>query len=120
MSNLIPKAVGPYSAYRVVGDFVYVSGQLGLHPETNELDLDVVSQAKQSLTNIQNILKELGLSLDNVVKTTVLLDNIDDFVTVNEVYATFFKEPYPARSAFAVKNLPKGALVEIEVIAYKK
>lgn len=120
MSNLIPKAVGPYSAFRVVGDVIYVSGQIGLDPSINEMVAGgVEEQAKQALTNITNILKSQGLTMNNVVKTTVLLADIKDFVTVNEIYATFFKEPYPARSAFAVKDLPKGALVEIEVIAYK-
>ncbi len=119
MANLIPKAVGPYSPYRVVGDYIFVSGQIGLNPETNELVEGVEAQAKQSLTNIKNILKTEGLDMSNVIKTTVLLADIKSFVPVNEIYATFFTEPYPARSAFAVKDLPKGALVEIEVIAHK-
>lgn len=120
MENLIPKAVGPYSAYRVVGDYMYISGQLGLDPETNTLKEGLQEQAKQSLTNLKNILKAEGLDMKDVVKTTVLLANIEDFAAVNEIYATFFKEPYPARSAFAVKDLPKSGLVEIEAIAYIK
>lgn len=119
MSNLIPKAVGPYSAYRVVDDYVYISGQIGLDPETNELELDLSSQTKRILENIKNILAKENLTMDNVIKTTVLLSDIHDFVPVNEIYMTYFNEPYPARSAFAVKNLPKGALVEIEVIAHR-
>ncbi|MDK9580319.1 Rid family detoxifying hydrolase [Sneathia sanguinegens] len=119
MENLIPKAVGPYSAYRMVGDYLYVSGQIGLDPTVNELKEGLEEQAKQVFTNIKNILAVNGMTMDNVVKTTVLLDDIKDFVKVNEIYATFFKEPYPTRSAFSVKALPKGALVEVEVLAHK-
>ena len=117
----IPNAVGPYSAFYVVGDFLYISGQLGINPETNLIEGKTAKeQAKQSLENIKTILEINGLTTKNVVKTTVLLDSIDDFVNVNKVYATFFEEPYPARSAFEVAKLPKGGLVEIEVIAYMK
>lgn len=119
MENLIPKAVGPYSPFRISNNTIYISGQLGLDPITNTLKESVVEQAKQSLTNIANILKLNGYKMSDVIKTTVLLDDINDFTKVNEVYATFFTEPYPARSAFAVKSLPKSALVEIEVIAVK-
>ena len=120
MENLIPKAVGPYSAYRMVGDYLYVSGQIGLDPAVNELKEGLEEQAKQVFTNIKNILAVNGMTMENVVKTTVLLDDIKDFVKVNEIYATFFKEPYPTRSAFSVKALPKGALVEVEVLAHRK
>lgn len=119
--SLIPKAVGPYSAYYKAGEFLYISGQLGLNPETNELAGNTVEeQAKQALENIKNILAINGLTMKNVVKTTVLLDDISDFTKVNEIYATYFEEPYPARSAFEVGKLPKLALVEIETIAYIK
>ena len=117
----IPNSVGPYSAFYVAGDFLYISGQLGINPETNLIEGKTAEeQAKQSLENIKTILEINGLTTKNVVKTTVLLDSMDDFVNVNEVYATFFEEPYPARSAFEVAKLPKGGLVEIEVIAYMK
>ncbi|WP_068269161.1 Rid family detoxifying hydrolase [Caviibacter abscessus] len=120
MENLIPKAVGPYSAYRVIGNTIYISGQLGLEPNTNMLEKTVEEQAKQSLNNLKNILELNGFNMSNVIKTTVLLSDISDFSKVNEIYASFFSEPYPARSAFAVKDLPKNALVEIEAIAIKE
>ena len=110
----IPEAVGPYSAYRLVGDYLYISGQLGINPETQTIDSDTVEgQAKQALENN-------GLTMNNVIKTTVLLDNIADFVAVNKIYAEYFEAPYPARSAFEVGKLPKEGLVEIEAIAYVK
>lgn len=115
----IPKAVGPYSAYYKAEDFLYISGQLGINPETNEIEGETAAeQAKQSLENLKTILELNGLTMKNIVKTMVLLDDINDFVSVNEVYATYFEEPYPARSAFEVGKLPKGGLVEIEAIAY--
>lgn len=116
-----PGAIGPYSQGIVAGDFVYVSGQIPIDPATGEFaGNDIASQTKQSLTNVKAILEEAGCTMDQIVKTTVLLDDIKDFVGMNEVYNTFFTEPYPARAAFAVETLPKNALVEIEVIAYKK
>ena len=115
-----PKAIGPYSAYRMAGDFVFASGQIPLNPTTNELVKgDIATQTKQVFENINGILSENGLTFANVVKTTVFLADINDFGAMNEVYAKFFSEPYPARSAVAVKDLPKGAKVEIEIIALK-
>ncbi|RRD38952.1 RidA family protein [Leptotrichia sp. OH3620_COT-345] len=117
----IPEAVGPYSAFRIVGDFMYISGQLGINPETQNIDSDTVEgQAKQALENMKAILENNGFTMANVIKTTVLLDKISDFVPVNNIYAEYFEAPYPARSAFEVAKLPKGALVEIEAIAYIK
>ena len=99
---------------------VFVSGQLPINPETGEFAEGGVKElTRQSLTNMQHILAEVGLTLDNVVKTTVYLADMSDFAAMNEVYAEFFSAPYPARSAVAVKTLPKGALVEIECIAAK-
>ncbi|RRD00970.1 RidA family protein [Prevotella sp. OH937_COT-195] len=115
-----PAAIGPYSQGVEVNGFVYASGQLPLDPETGTFPEGIKAQTRRSLLNAQAILKEAGLSLNDVVKTTVLLANIEDFAEMNEVYAEFFSEPYPARSAFAVKSVPKGALVEIECIAAKK
>lgn len=116
-----PAAIGPYSAYRVVGDFVYCSGQLPVDPKTSEFPSDCIKeQTKQSLKNVGAILEEVGLGFNDIIKTTVLLSDIADFAAMNEVYAEFFQAPYPARSSFAAKDLPKGAKVEIEVIAYKK
>ena len=116
-SENAPKAVGPYSAGISAGDTVYVSGQLGINPATGELAEGVEAQAKQSLTNIGALLKSAGLGYENVVKTTVLLADIGDFAKVNEIYASFFEKPYPARSCFAVASLPMRGLVEIEAIA---
>jgi 2-iminobutanoate/2-iminopropanoate deaminase len=112
-----PQAIGPYSQAMVVGEMVYTSGQLGLDPVTMELKSTVVEQAHQACKNLMAVLEEAGTSIENVVKTTVFLDDINDFVAVNEVYAQYFKEPYPARSAVEVGNLPKLAKVEIEAIA---
>lgn len=118
-SENAPKAVGPYSAGISTGDMVFLSGQLGLNPETGKLAEGVVEQAKQSLANVGALLESQGLTYADVVKTTVLLADIADFAAVNEVYASCFTEPYPARSCFAVKDIPMGGLVEIEVIAVR-
>ncbi|WP_028902509.1 RidA family protein [Prevotella sp. P6B4] len=113
-----PAAIGPYSQAIQVGNLVYASGQIPIDPATGSfVEGGVKEQARQSLINVKAILEEAGLTLDNVVKTTVFLADMNDFSDVNAVYAEFFAEPYPARSAVAVKTLPKGALVEIEVIA---
>lgn len=113
-----PAAIGPYSQAIQVGNLVFASGQIPIDPATGSfVEGAVKEQARQSLTNVKAILDEAGLTLDNVVKTTVFLADMNDFADVNAVYAEFFAEPYPARSAVAVKTLPKGALVEIEVIA---
>lgn len=115
-----PAAIGPYSQAIEAGGMVFVSGQLPINPETGEFAEGGVKElTRQSLTNMQHILAEVGLTLDNVVKTTVFLADMSDFAAMNEVYAEFFSAPYPARSAVAVKTLPKGALVEIECIATK-
>lgn len=115
-----PGAIGPYSQAIVVNSWVYTSGQLGMDPETAELPGSVQEQARQSLNNVKAILEEAGASMDQVVKTTVYLKDMNDFAAVNEVYSTFFTEPYPARSAVEVARLPKDALVEIEAVARKK
>ena len=117
-SELAPKALGPYSQAIVAGGFVFASGQVPIDPATgNFVAGGIKEQTKQSLTNVTHVLAEAGIDLSHVVKTTVFLPAMDHFAAMNEVYATFFKEPYPARSAVAVKTLPKGALVEIEVVA---
>ena len=114
-----PAAIGPYSQAIVCGNMLFTSGQIPIDPATGEFaGADIAAQTKQSLTNIKNILESDGLSMANVVKTTVLLNNIADFGAMNEVYATFFEGACPARAAFEVAALPKGALVEIEAIAY--
>ena len=119
-TNNAPSAIGPYSQAIEAGNTVYVSGQLPIDPATGEFaGSDIAAQTKQSLTNIKNILAAAGTDMSSVVKTTVLLNNIADFAAMNEVYATFFEAPFPARAAFEVAALPKGALVEIEAVAVK-
>ncbi|WQY87821.1 RidA family protein [Helicobacter pylori] len=119
-STLAPKAIGPYSQAIVTNDLVFVSGQLGIDATTGEFKgADIHSQTTQSMENIKAILKEANLGMDSVVKTTILLKSLDDFVVVNEIYGSYFTEPYPARATFQVAKLPKDALVEIEAIAIK-
>lgn len=113
-----PAAIGPYSQAIHMGNLVFVSGQIPINPTTGEFaEGDIKELTRQCLTNISNILKEAGSDLNRIVKTTVFLADMDDFAAMNEVYASFFTEPFPARSAVAVKTLPKGAKVEIECIA---
>ena len=116
-----PTAIGPYSqAIDSGAGLVFVSGQLPIDPATGAFpEGGVQEQTRQSLTNARAILEAAGLGLQNVVKTTVFLADMGDFAAMNEIYAQFFRAPYPARSAVAVKTLPKGALVEIECIAAK-
>ncbi|KAA6492192.1 RidA family protein [Helicobacter pylori] len=119
-STLAPKAIGPYSQAIATNDLVFVSGQLGIDATTGEFKgTDIHSQTTQSMENIKAILKEANLGMDSVVKTTILLKSLDDFAVVNEIYGSYFKEPYPARATFQVAKLPKDALVEIEAIAIK-
>ncbi|ADO02543.1 RidA family protein [Helicobacter pylori] len=119
-STLAPKAIGPYSQAIATNDLVFVSGQLGIDVSTGEFKgADIHSQTTQSMENIKAILKEAGLGMDSVVKTTILLKSLDDFAVVNEIYGSYFTEPYPARATFQVAKLPKDALVEIEAIAIK-
>lgn len=118
-----PSAIGPYSQAIKSGDSVksgtmlFVSGQIPINPATGEMPTEIKEQAFQAIKNLEAILKEANLTLGNVVKTTVLLADMSLFAPMNEVYSQSFVAPYPARSAFAVKELPKGALIEIEAIA---
>ena len=113
-----PAAIGPYSQAIKVGNLIYTSGQIPIDPTTGVfVEGGIKEQTRQALTNVQTILEEAGLTMGNVVKTTVFMAEMNDFADMNTVYAEFFMEPYPARSAVAVKTLPKGALVEIEVVA---
>ena len=113
-----PAAIGPYSQAIKVGELVFVSGQLPIDPATGAFAEGGIKElTRQSLTNMKAIIEEAGTSMANVVKTTVFLADMNDFAAMNEVYAEFFAAPFPARSAVAVKTLPKGALVEIECIA---
>ncbi|MDR0799160.1 MAG: RidA family protein [Dysgonamonadaceae bacterium] len=119
-SKQAPAAIGPYSQAIQAGNFVFLSGQLGLDPATGEFVAGAIAeQTQQIFKNIQAVLSEAGFNLSHVVKTTVFLADMTDFAAMNEVYAQHFEAPYPARSAVAVKTLPKNALVEIEVTAFK-
>ena len=113
-----PSAIGPYSQAIQVGNLIYTSGQIPINPATGSfVEGGIKEQTRQSLLNVKAILEEAGLTMGNIVKTTVFMADMNDFADMNAVYAEFFTEPYPARSAVAVKTLPKGALVEIEVVA---
>lgn len=113
-----PAAIGPYSQAISVNGFIFASGQIPINPETGEIvEGGIEAQAHQSLTNVKNLLEAAGTSIDRVIKTTVFLADMADFATVNGIYAQYFTEPYPARSAVAVKTLPKNVLIEVEVIA---
>lgn len=114
-----PGAIGPYSQGIDVGNLIFFSGQIPLNPETGEMPEGIEAQTKQALENVKGLLESQGLDFSHVVKTTVFLDNMGDFNTVNSIYAQYFVEPYPARSAVEVGRLPKGALIEVEIIACK-
>ena len=115
-----PGAIGPYSQAIDTGSFVYASGQIPINPATGEIPEGIQAQTRQSLANVKAIMEAAGLSMKNIVKTTVFLADMADFVPMNEIYAEAFEAPYPARSAVAVRTLPKNVLVEIEVIAVKE
>lgn len=113
-----PAAIGPYSQSILAGNILFISGQLPIDPETGKFaGNNIKSQTEQSLKNIESILEKAGCTMDNVVKTTVLLNDMGDFAKMNEVYAKFFTKDYPARAAYEVAKLPKDALVEIEAVA---
>ena len=117
-TKMAPAAIGPYSQAIQVGNLVFTSGQIPIDPSTGAfVEGGIKEQTRQSLANVKAILEEVGLSMSNVVKTTVFMADMNDFADMNSIYAEFFSEPYPARSAVAVKTLPKGALVEIEAVA---
>lgn len=118
-SNKVAPAVGPFSQAIETDNLIFISGQLPINKETGVMPEGIEEQTKQSLTNIKYILEEAGLSMDNIVKTTVLLQHISDFSTMNEIYASFFSGDCPARVAYEVVALPKGALIEVEAIATK-
>lgn len=118
-SKKAPGAIGPYSQAIEAGGMVFVSGQLPINAETGEMAQGAQAQTRQSLENIKHILEEAGLTMGDVVKTTVFLEDMSLFGEMNEVYATYFEAPFPARSAVAVDALPRGASVEIECIAVR-
>jgi len=114
-----PAPVGPYSQAVIAGDFIFAAGQLGIDPQSGELFEGIEAQTRQVLTNLNAVLEEAGSSLDRVVKATIFLAHVEDFAAMNAIYAEFFPLQPPARSTVEVAQLPRGALVEIEVIALK-
>jgi 2-iminobutanoate/2-iminopropanoate deaminase len=113
-----PQAIGPYSQAIKVNGMLFCSGQIPLNPETGKLvDGDISAQAKQVMSNLKAVLKEAGGDLSNIVKTTILLKDLEDFKVVNEIYGSYFKEPFPARATFEVARLPMDSNIEIEAIA---
>ena len=114
-----PAAIGPYSQAIAAGDFVYLSGQLGVDPATGNLENGVEAQAERAIDNMKAILAEAGLGISRVIKTTVFLKDMGDFAAVNAIYAKHFQQPYPARSCVQVAELPKGGLVEIEAVCVR-
>jgi len=120
LTNNAPQPIGPYSQAIKAGDFLFVSGQIAINPKTGEFEeKDIASQTKTVLENVKNILIEANFTFKDVVKTTIYLKRIEDFSIVNEIYKEYTEKPYPARATVEVSNLPKGALIEIDVIAYK-
>ncbi|MCS7190676.1 MAG: RidA family protein [Fimbriimonadales bacterium] len=118
-SSDAPAPIGPYSQATRIGDWIFISGQIPIDPATGELIIGgVAAQTKQVLQNLQAVLTAIGLSLDSVVKTTIYMTDLNMFAEMNEVYSQYFRPPYPARATVQVSALPKGALVEIEAIAY--
>lgn len=119
-TNNAPQALGPYSQGIVMGNLLFTSGQVGINPENGEIPADVEGQARQALRNVRAVVEAGGGVMDNVVKTTVFVKNMDDFAKVNEIYAEFFTEPFPARSCVEVARLPKDLLVEVEALVELK
>ena len=114
-----PKAIGPYSQAIIADNLIFVSGQLPIDPISEKIPQGIVGQTKQSLLNIKHILESVGSGMDKIVKTTVLLNSMEDFALMNEIYGTFFESDYPARICYEVARLPKDVLVEIDCIAIK-
>ncbi|SHE85719.1 endoribonuclease L-PSP [Thermoanaerobacter uzonensis DSM 18761] len=119
-TDAAPKAIGPYSQAVMIDSFLYASGQIAIDPATGEfVEGGIEAQTERVLENIKAILKAAGMDLNNVIKTTVFVTNIGDFAKINEIYGRYFKDNPPARSLVEVKSLPKGALIEIEVVAHR-
>ncbi len=111
-----PAAIGPYSQAIVSGSLLFCSGQIPINPATGEIPEGVEAQAEQALTNVKNLIEAAGSSIDNVIKTTVFIKDMNDFAKINEIYAKYFTEPFPARSCVEVARLPKDVLLEVEAI----
>ncbi len=118
-TNNAPQAIGLYSQGISFGDLIFTSGQIPVNPAASEIPAGIKEQTKQVLSNISSVLEAAGSSMDKVLKTVVFIKDMNDFTTMNEVYASFFKEPFPARTTVEVARLPKDVLVEIEAVAYK-
>lgn len=116
-TNNAPAAIGPYSQAIISGNTVFASGQIPVNPSNGEIPDGVEAQANQAFTNVKNLLEAAGTSIEKVIKTTVFIQNMDDFGKINEIYASYFTEPFPARSCVEVAKLPKGVLLEVEAIA---
>ena len=116
-TNNAPLAIGPYSQAITINNMVFTSGQIPVNPLTGEVPAEIEAQANQVFTNLKNLLEASGTSIDKVVKTTVFIQNMDDFPIVNKIYETYFTKPYPARSCVEVSKLPKDVLIEVEAIA---
>jgi len=112
-----PAAIGPYSQAIVLGDMVFTSGQIPVNPETGKIPEGVKAQAEQAFSNLKNLIEASGGKMANVIKTTVFIKNMEDFATINEIYASYFEAPYPARSCVEVARLPKDVLLEVEAVA---
>ena len=115
-TNNAPAAIGPYSQAIIAGNILFTSGQIPINPATGEIPEGVQAQARQAFDNVKNLIEASGASIDNVVKTTVFIKNMEDFGKINEIYAEYFTEPYPARSCVEVARLPKDVLLEVETI----
>lgn len=118
-SGNAPKAIGPYSQAVLVDDTLYVSGNIPVNPATGDVADGIINQSKQVFENMKAVLNEAGMGFENVVKTTAFLTDLSNFATFNEIYASYFVAPYPARSCVEVSKLPKNVLVEVECIAKK-
>lgn len=118
-SGNAPKAIGPYSQAVLVDDTLYVSGNIPVNPATGDVEDGIVNQSKQVFENMKAVLNEAGMGFEDVVKTTAFLTDLSNFATFNEIYASYFVAPYPARSCVEVSKLPKNVLVEVECIAKK-
>jgi|SRR5699024_7421947 len=115
-----PAAIGPYSQAMQAGDFLYVSGQIGINPETGDVPEGIEAQTKQVMENLQAILTEANTTFSNVIKFTIYIQSMDNFATVNDIYGGYLEEPYPARATIEVSRLPKDVLVEIDAVVYMK
>lgn len=118
MTEQAPKPVGPYSQVVQVGQFLFLAGQIPLTPENTMREGDIQTQTRQVLNNLKAVLEKVGASMDHIVKTTIFLQDLNDFEAVNKIYAEYFQQPYPARSTVEAAKLPKGARLEIDAIAY--